>query len=546
MAEKEVEGDDGAQTPPAPDIESVPTGHSSDEGGDTESIVEYLDDDLLSDGHWHALPPSDLVTFQLAGEPSDGENFLFHGGGADFKALYLAPVSEYFSGMFEELGPMPPTELISAEALQIQQTHHLVQQTRPLATATITVTAVNDAVGAISDTNAAANSVAENAANGTAVGITASASDADGSDTVTYSLSNDAGGRFAIDANTGVVTVAEGTLLDYETATSHTIEVTATSSDDSTSTQSYTVNLTDVTEGTAGDDTIQGSNGVDDVIDGLAGNDNLDGRSGNDTLYGGSGNDTLDGGSGIDILIGGAGADVLDGGNGNDDTASYAGSGAGVSVNLATGSTSGGDAAGDTLSNIENLIGSDHDDILIGDSTGGGANTLDGGLGDDTLTGAGGNDVLIGGAGNDGLSGAAGNDTLDGGSGNDTLDGGAGQDTLVWDTADATIDGGTGGDTLRVDSGDADLTAFGGAISGIEIIDLESDTGANTVTLAAQDVLDMSDTDTVTITGDAGDSVEAGTGWTDGGISGGFHTYTQGLATLLVDTDVTVNGDITA
>ncbi len=79
-----------------------------------------------------------------------------------------------------------------------------------------------------------------------------------------------------------------------------------------------------------------------------------------------------------------------------------------------------------------------------------------------------------------------------------------------------------------------------------EVIELAPDTGANTVTLAAQDVLDMSETDTVTITGDAGDSVEAGTGWTDGGISGGFHTYTQGLATLLVDTDVTVNANITA
>ena len=91
-----------------------------------------------------------------------------------------------------------------------------------------------------------------------------------------------------------------------------------------------------------------------------------------------------------------------------------------------------------------------------------------------------------------------------------------------------------------------DLSSFGGTIEGIEQIDLEADTGANTVTLAAQDVLHMSDTDTVTLTGDAGDSVQAGTGWTDGGISGGFHTYTQGLATLLVDTDVSTNGDITA
>ena len=129
MAEKEGGGDDGAQTPSAPDIEADLTSFPTDEGGDTESIVEDLDDDLLSDGHWHVLPPSDLVTFQLATEPSDGENFLFHGGGAAFNALYLAPISEYFSGMFEELGPMPPTELISAEALHIQHTHYLVQQT---------------------------------------------------------------------------------------------------------------------------------------------------------------------------------------------------------------------------------------------------------------------------------------------------------------------------------------------------------------------------------------------------------------------------------
>ncbi len=157
MAEKEVEGDNGAQTPPAPDIESAPTGHLSTQGSDTESIVGYLDDDLLSDGHWHVLPPSGFVTFLPATEPSDGENIPFHGGGAAFKALYLAPISEYFSGMFEELGPLPPTGLISAEALPIQQTHHLVQQTHPPATATITavdaspatatvtVTAVNDA-----------------------------------------------------------------------------------------------------------------------------------------------------------------------------------------------------------------------------------------------------------------------------------------------------------------------------------------------------------------------------------------------------------------
>ncbi|MEM7504315.1 MAG: cadherin domain-containing protein, partial [Pseudomonadota bacterium] len=110
--------------------------------------------------------------------------------------------------------------------------------------------AVNDHdeanVSAIADSDGAAGgAVSENASNGDTVGITAAASDTDGSDSVTYSLSDNAGGRFAIDANTGVVTVADASLLDFESATSHTIEVTATSTDGSTSTQSYTVAVSD-------------------------------------------------------------------------------------------------------------------------------------------------------------------------------------------------------------------------------------------------------------------------------------------------------------
>ncbi|MCG8358940.1 MAG: cadherin domain-containing protein, partial [Kiloniellales bacterium] len=102
-------------------------------------------------------------------------------------------------------------------------------------------------VGAVTDSNAATNSVSESAANGTAVGVTALATDADATDDVTYSLSDNAGGRFTIDANTGVITVADTSLLDYETATSHQVTVVATSDDGSTSTQSFTINLTDDT-----------------------------------------------------------------------------------------------------------------------------------------------------------------------------------------------------------------------------------------------------------------------------------------------------------
>ncbi len=119
---------------------------------------------------------------------------------------------------------------------------------------TININDVNEfAVGAVSDINAASNTVAENAANGTAVGITARATDADSSNnTVTYTLSNDAGGRFTIDASTGVVTVTNGSLLDFETATSHSITVLATSSDGSTSSQAFTINITDVNESPVG------------------------------------------------------------------------------------------------------------------------------------------------------------------------------------------------------------------------------------------------------------------------------------------------------
>ena len=53
------------------------------------------------------------------------------------------------------------------------------------------------------------------------------------------------------------------------------------------------------------------------------------------------------------------------------------------------------------MTGIENLTGSDFDDVLLGDA---GANTIDGGAGSDVLSGEGGSDVLIGGAGFDALS----------------------------------------------------------------------------------------------------------------------------------------------
>ncbi|MGC2856234.1 cadherin domain-containing protein [Novispirillum sp. DQ9] len=104
---------------------------------------------------------------------------------------------------------------------------------------TFTIAVTNAAPSQPTDSNSAANTVVEAAANGTTVGVTATASDPNGG-TVTYSLTDDAGGRFAIDATTGVVTVADGTLLDRNAATSHSITVRA-SDGVATSSQTFTI-----------------------------------------------------------------------------------------------------------------------------------------------------------------------------------------------------------------------------------------------------------------------------------------------------------------
>src|SRR6185295_16001380 len=70
-------------------------------------------------------------------------------------------------------------------------------------------------------------SVAENAPTGTFVAAIHGV-DRDTGAVLTYSLLDDAGGRFAINANTGVVTVANGALLDFETARFHNISVRVT------------------------------------------------------------------------------------------------------------------------------------------------------------------------------------------------------------------------------------------------------------------------------------------------------------------------------
>jgi Ca2+-binding RTX toxin-like protein len=169
--------------------------------------------------------------------------------------------------------------------------------------------------------------------------------------------------------------------------------------------------------GTPSADTLTGTAGPD-VIAGLGGNDTIDGLGGDDVICGGPGNDTIRGGSGNDIIDGGPGRD----------TASYAGAPSGVFVDLTAGTASGG-AGSDTLTSVENLVGSSFGDILVGS---GAANTIRGGGGNDSIAGKGGSDRLFGDAGTDTLDGGAGGDYLVGGPGpGDVAKGGPGADICL-------------------------------------------------------------------------------------------------------------------
>ena len=130
----------------------------------------------------------------------------------------------------------------------------------------------------------------------------------------------------------------------------------------------------------------------DDELGGDLGDNRIEGRDGNDILLGYDGIDILLGGNGDDWLTGGLGADTLDGGEGID-TADYFFADSGVNVLLTAGTATGGEAEGDTLISIENLIGTEFDDVLTGSDQ---ANILRGGRGNDVIDGGDGDDLLIG------------------------------------------------------------------------------------------------------------------------------------------------------
>lgn len=263
--------------------------------------------------------------------------------------------------------------------------------------------------------------------------------------------------------------------------------VTFVSAEDSPTGQAFVLSANEVSgtltlfsvrqnfNGTGDEDLLVGS-AEDDVLRGFGAGDRLRGLAGDDRLFGDDGDDILEGGEGADTIFGGDGIDTI----------TFINATEGVAVNLQARSGSAGEADGDTYVQIENIDGSDFDDVLTGDT---GANMIMGNDGDDIINGLGGADVLNGGDGNDVF--------------------------LVSSNSEyVLIDGGRDYDTVRADVNGAILNVT--ALANIEAIDLNGFTdvelrGSGTIDASGFDLLFSGGENALTIRGFNGTDTITGT-----------------------------------
>jgi Ca2+-binding RTX toxin-like protein len=273
--------------------------------------------------------------------------------------------------------------------------------------------------------------------------------------------------------------------------------------------------------GTDNDDTLTATGAASNTLIGGAGDDFISGGGGSDITDGGAGNDTVsfadigpavtvsvdENGDGTAVYVVPSGTEIVDtltsfenfvAREGDGDVLDLSAFSEGVRVDLDTNTPQLGpnsqngvvqtfDDAGDpvglfTVTDFENIVGTDFDDVLLGNNetniieggggndaihTFGGADTADGGEGIDTvlltatpvgttldLDEDGNGTVIINGEASDmvlnfeNITGSAtGDDTLSGNSGVNVLNGNGGDDTLTGEGGDDTINGGEGNDT---------------------------------------------------------------------------------------------------
>ena len=273
-------------------------------------------------------------------------------------------------------------------------------------------------------------------------------------------------------------------------------------------------------------------------------------------------------GDGIDDVIA-SGADVKGDGSGSSYVVFGKTSGFGAVLDLANlnedagfrlDGAAAGDKSGFSVSGAGDVNSDGFDDLIVGapeaspngvtqagssyvifgrsDFGGGGGNVIQGTPGDDVLKGTSAADIFEAGDGSDLMIGRGGADVFKAGAGNDKI--------TVTDLDFVSVAGGTGNDVLHLAGNglNLDLADFGGDISGIETFCLFGK-GDNTLTLTADDLLNLSDTtNTLRVNGNAaGHIIVEDSGWVDEGPrgSGYYHVYTNDDAVLLVGQNITVD-----
>jgi Ca2+-binding RTX toxin-like protein len=347
----------------------------------------------------------------------------------------------------------------------------------------------------------------------------------------------------------------------------------------------------DIIHGDETSETLNGHNDASvsfaDVIYGHGGDDTINGGDGKDYLDGGAGNDVLNGGDNYDdTLVGGEGADVLNGGSGSTywDYASYAGSSTGLIINLRDTALSTGEARGDVYNSIEGIIGTAHNDLIVGD---GGKHRLQGGAGNDTIIGGSGQEIMDGGDGidtvsyalsgqgvsvslnaggggvndsqsdtwvnfenvvgssyNDSLTGDGNANYISGGLGNDSLYGSGGDDTLDAGAGTDHMQGGEGSDVYYIDCARDEAreqSYYAGTDTVIASVDYDIGTSAVEVLRAADGYAPISLTGnqyTTTLIGNEGSNVlsSKGRGSVMQGGGGNDVYYVDNANDVIVDT----------
>ena len=245
--------DKGNRSPTAQDSSivdiNVPGGETNQSGQSVDApsvqINELLDDDIIDNSEASNLDARINIP-QIGVEV--GDSLIISINGTEQPPIELT--QEIIDAGFTTI-IIPPSEIIDGQSIDVvakvtDDAGNSSSEGRD--SAQVDLSDPNNIIGPISDIDETANTVSENANIGDSTGVHADATDLDGDD-ITYSLSNNADGRFSIDATTGEISVAQELDFDNGDGGAHVVSVVALSTDGSSNTNDFTISVTN-TDGT--------------------------------------------------------------------------------------------------------------------------------------------------------------------------------------------------------------------------------------------------------------------------------------------------------